>query len=142
VSTLPFAQDILGNLNILTCSPSALQFLTLNMRLLSSNANGSFSLNRFTENTIPSHAILSHVWEADDQEVTFHDLINHLGSSKKDYRKIQFCSKQAGRDSLQYFWVDSLLQYTVPPSTTMLHGTAVSAAENDGSCHLNFECQT
>jgi hypothetical protein len=77
------------------------------MRLLSSNADGSFSLNRFTGNNIPSYAILSHTWEADDQEVTFHDLMNHLGISKKGYRKIQFCGEQAKRDGLQYFWVDS-----------------------------------
>ena len=79
----------------------------LNMRLLKSNADGSFGLTRFTGNNVPSYAILSHVWEADDQEVTFHDLINCLGSNKKGYRKIQFCSEQAERDGLRYFWVDS-----------------------------------
>ncbi|KAF2489697.1 hypothetical protein BU16DRAFT_597186 [Lophium mytilinum] len=77
------------------------------MRLLSSDADGSFSLTRFEGNNIPSYAILSHVWEANDQEVTYQDLDNHLGSSKTGYRKIQFCSKQAERDGLRYFWVDS-----------------------------------
>ena len=77
------------------------------MRLLSSNADGSFSLTFFTRKNIPRYAILSHTWEADDQEVTFHDLMNHLGSSKKAYRKFQFCAEQAKRDGLRYFWIDS-----------------------------------
>jgi hypothetical protein len=77
------------------------------MRLLSSNADGGFSLTIFTSNNIPSYAILSHTWEADDQEFTFHDLVNRLGSSKDGYRKIQFCGEQAKRDNLRYFWVDS-----------------------------------
>jgi len=41
------------------------------MRLLSINADGGFSLTSFAGNKIPSIAILSHTWEADDQEVTF-----------------------------------------------------------------------
>jgi len=77
------------------------------MRLLSTNADGSFSLTQFTGNVIPSYAILSHTWEAGDQEVTFQDLANVLGISKMGYRKTRFCSEQAKKDELQYFWVDS-----------------------------------
>lgn len=77
------------------------------MRLLSTNPNGGFSLTSFTGKNTPSYAILSHTWEDDDQEVLFHDLKNALGSSKRGYRKIQFCSEQAKKDKLQYFWVDS-----------------------------------
>jgi hypothetical protein len=77
------------------------------MRLLSANADGSFSLAWFASNKIPSYAILSHTWEADDQEVTFNDLIDGVGQDKIGYRKIQFCGEQAKIDGLQYFWVDS-----------------------------------
>jgi len=77
------------------------------MRLLSANSDGSFSLASFFGKPSPSYAILSHTWEADDQEVTFHDLTNALGTGKRGYRKIQFCSEQAKKDGLQYFWVDS-----------------------------------
>jgi hypothetical protein len=77
------------------------------MRLLSTNADGSFSLTSFTGNNIPSYAILSHTWEADNQEVSFQDVCNATGSSKNGYRKIQFCAQQAENDGLQYFWVDS-----------------------------------
>jgi hypothetical protein len=94
------------------------------MRLLNSNADGSFSLTCFTGNNIPSYTILSHVWEADDQEVTFHDLINSLGSNKKGYRKIQFCSEQAERDGLRYFWVDS---YCVDKSSSIKLQTAINS---------------
>jgi Heterokaryon incompatibility protein (HET) len=76
------------------------------MRLLSVNAEGNFSLTSFT-NVIPKYAILSHTWEKDDQEVTFHDIQNTLGMSKSGYRKIRFCSEQAERDNLHHFWVDS-----------------------------------
>jgi hypothetical protein len=77
-----------------------------NMRLLSTNADGNFCLTRFTSD-IPAYAILSHTWEADHHEVTFQDLTNGLESEKKGYGKIQFCSKQAKKHGLQYFWVDS-----------------------------------
>jgi ankyrin repeat domain-containing protein 50 len=79
------------------------------MRLLSTNADGSLSLTSFIGDDIPSYGILSHTWEADDQEVTYYDLINNLSgsTSKQGYRKIQFCSEQAKRDGLRYFWIDS-----------------------------------
>jgi hypothetical protein len=77
------------------------------MRLLHSHVDGSFSLTWFASNNIPSYAILSHTWEADDQEVTFQDICNTTGNSKNGYRKIQFCRQQAQKDGLQYFWVDS-----------------------------------
>jgi hypothetical protein len=75
------------------------------MRLLSANADGNFSLASFTDK-IPSFAILSHTWEA-DQEVSFQDMTNALGSSKTGYKKILFCNEQAKRDGLHYFWVDT-----------------------------------
>jgi hypothetical protein len=34
-------------------------------------------------------------------------MIRDLGQDKVGYKKIKFCSDQAARDSLQYFWVDS-----------------------------------
>jgi hypothetical protein len=76
------------------------------MRLLSTNANGSFSLTSFTDH-IPSYAILSHRWEADDQELTFQDMMNGSGTDKAGYKKIRFCGEQAKNDGLKYFWVDS-----------------------------------
>lgn len=77
------------------------------MRLLNSNADGSFSLTSFIGNEVPNYAILSHTWEADEQEVTFQDMTNNLGTSKEGYRKIKFCSEQAERDGLRFFWIDS-----------------------------------
>jgi hypothetical protein len=76
------------------------------MRLLSASPGG-FKLTKFHHNQIPSYAILSHTWDVDDQEVSFEDLINATGSSKKGYRKIQFCAQRAEIDGLRYFWIDS-----------------------------------
>ncbi|KAH7418739.1 kinesin light chain 1 [Cadophora sp. MPI-SDFR-AT-0126] len=75
------------------------------MRLLQCDTDGAFSLTQFAENDIPKYAILSHRWGA--EEVTYNDLLDGTGKSKAGYGKIQFCGKQARRDGLQYFWVDT-----------------------------------
>jgi hypothetical protein len=61
---------------------------------------------------ISPYAILSHTWN-EGQEVTFADL-KDLGNavdvdtqSKEGYQKLRFCAKQAKRDGLDYFWVDT-----------------------------------
>ena len=77
------------------------------MRLLQCKDDGGFSLNEFFESDIPKYAILSHRWGA--EEVTFGDLMDGTSKSKSKagYAKIRFCGKQAKRDGLQYFWVDT-----------------------------------
>ena len=83
--------------------------LSAPMRLLHVDTNGSFKLTAsFRNNRPPPYAILSHVWAADNQEeVTFEDLTNGMRSSKRGYQKLRFCSEEAKRDGLSYFWVDS-----------------------------------
>jgi hypothetical protein len=76
------------------------------MRLLSASPGG-FKLTKFPRDQIPGYAILSHTWDADDEEVNFEDLTNATGNSKNGYRKIQFCAQRAEKDGLHYFWVDS-----------------------------------
>ncbi|KAF2843948.1 HET-domain-containing protein, partial [Plenodomus tracheiphilus IPT5] len=77
------------------------------MRLLQLHNDGKFSLTEFIGDTIPRYAILSHTWGADDEEVTLADLEMDVGSSKKGYRKLQFCADQAAKHGLRYFWVDT-----------------------------------
>ena len=77
------------------------------MRLLKLNDDGEFSLVEYIGDEVPRYAILSHTWGADDEEVTFKDLMKGTGKSKAGYRKIQFCAEQAATDGLQYFWVDT-----------------------------------
>jgi hypothetical protein len=62
-------------------------------------------LTEFFESDIPSYAILSHRWGA--EEVTLADLTNGHGKKMAGYGKIQFCGEQAKRDGLQYFWIDT-----------------------------------
>ncbi|PQE29295.1 hypothetical protein CJF30_00004368 [Rutstroemia sp. NJR-2017a BBW] len=64
------------------------------MRLLQHNNDSDFSLTEFFESDIPKYAILSHRWGA--EEVTFKDLTDGTGKSK-----------EAKRNGLQYFWVDT-----------------------------------
>lgn len=47
------------------------------------------------------------LWGADNEEVTFADIVNGNGQGKAGYEKIRFCGAQARRDNLQYFWVDT-----------------------------------
>jgi len=78
------------------------------MRLLRRRENGTFSLTTFINlNNVPRYAILSHTWDANDQELTYQEIMNNRGSDKTGFRKIEFCADQAEKDDLNYFWVDS-----------------------------------
>jgi hypothetical protein len=77
------------------------------MRLLRIENNGGFSLIERWGKDIPQYAILSHTWGPEDEEVTFKDLINGTAKKKAGYRKVCFCGKQAAKDGLQFFWVDT-----------------------------------
>ena len=78
------------------------------IRLLERNNAGEISLTKYlVGDDIPRYAILSHTWGADTEEVSFKDLMDGTGKSKPGYDKIRFCGKQARRDGLQYFWVDT-----------------------------------
>jgi hypothetical protein len=85
------------------------------MHLLKLDDHGKPILTQFLAGNIPSYAILSHAWEADDQEVAFKDFITGVGLNMLGYGKIRFCEEQARKDSLQYFWVDScrIISYNV-----------------------------
>ncbi|KAI1166261.1 HET-domain-containing protein [Nemania serpens] len=77
------------------------------MRLLRLQADGTVSLVQFAGEKIPRYAILSHTWRADEQEVTFQDILNGEGKQKIGYRKIMNCALQARKDKFQFLWVDS-----------------------------------
>ncbi|KIW17293.1 hypothetical protein PV08_04484 [Exophiala spinifera] len=77
------------------------------MRLLSSDHLGGFSLTKDLIDNIPAYAILSHTWGAEDDEVTFDDIGSKQAEGKAGYAKLQFCKRQAERDGLQYFWIDT-----------------------------------
>lgn len=77
------------------------------MRLLKLSSLGELSLTKDLIDDRPPYAILSHTWRADDEEVTFSDLKNGLDRGKIGREKIEFCGKQARKDGLQYFWVDT-----------------------------------
>jgi hypothetical protein len=77
------------------------------MRLLRIEVGGNFSLVERIGNNIPRYAILSHTWGEDNEEFNFNDVINGTGREKPGFRKIQFCSEQAAKDELEYFWVDT-----------------------------------
>ena len=59
------------------------------MRLLRLEDDGGFSLVEFVSNNIPHYAILSHTWRANNEELTFKDLVAGTGKSKTGYTKIR-----------------------------------------------------
>ena len=85
------------------------------MRLLHFE-NGHLSLIEFHDKDIPSYGILSHTWGSDLDEVTLRDIADGVtlediaddtNRRKSGYTKIIFCAKQAARDGLKYFWIDT-----------------------------------
>jgi hypothetical protein len=77
------------------------------MRLLYTEDDGSFRFVEFIGQDVPPYAILSHTWGADNEEVTYLDMVNDTGQGKQGYNKIRFCAKHASADDLKYFWVDA-----------------------------------
>jgi hypothetical protein len=77
------------------------------MRLLRVDENIEFSLTDDLDGNIPPYAILSHTWAEDHEEVNFKDLAIGPRKTKSGYKKLCFCAKQAARDGLQHFWVDT-----------------------------------
>ncbi|KAE9364305.1 hypothetical protein N431DRAFT_496840 [Stipitochalara longipes BDJ] len=65
------------------------------MQFLEANNVGEFSLTEALGDDIPRY------------KVTFEDLLDCTGKNKAGYQKIRFCAEQAGRDPIQYFWVDT-----------------------------------
>lgn len=76
------------------------------MRLLNRQPDGTLNLTTHITD-IPPYAILSHTWGADEDEVSFTDLIEGAGHDKIGYQKIRYCARQAALDGLEYFWVDT-----------------------------------
>jgi hypothetical protein len=77
------------------------------MRLLQLEDDGNFGLVDVDSKNIPRYAALSHTWGPDREEVTYKDIVKGTGKNKAGYAKIQFCGKQAAKDSLKHFWVDT-----------------------------------
>jgi hypothetical protein len=77
------------------------------MRLLQLDKDGTFSLIERTGQDVPPYAILSHTWGNDEDEIKFKDITEGTVDDKLGYRKLKFCQKQAAKDDLQYFWVDT-----------------------------------
>ena len=74
------------------------------MRLLTHNKNSKLSLTKDLVNNIPPYTILSHIWSKNNaEEVSYKDIKDGTRKGKAGYRKVEFCTEQAGRDSLQYF---------------------------------------
>lgn len=75
------------------------------MRLLHSS---EYQLGEFIEPAIPSYAILSHMWGA--EELSLHDLQNLQDpsvNSRYSFQKIKKFCGQAQQDGIQWVWIDT-----------------------------------
>ena len=80
------------------------------MRLIEHKDDGSFVLTTFfvKDEDVPEYAVLSHTWLSEGEEVSFKDMEEGTGVTKtKGYDKIRFCGKQAAKDGLRFFWIDT-----------------------------------
>lgn len=77
------------------------------MRLLRHKEDGELDIVNFGDGPVPPYAILSHTWGAEEDEVTFLDLVTGAGKAKCGYHKLWACGEQARKDKLHYFWVDT-----------------------------------
>lgn len=77
------------------------------MYLLRNEDDSKFSLVERTGNQIPPYAILSHTWLEDHEEPSSEDLLGSGGRNKAGYSMLTFCAKEAMKDGLEYFWVDT-----------------------------------
>jgi hypothetical protein len=78
------------------------------MRLLQLKDDDTFNLVEYFDKNVPPYAILSHTWGADHEELVLRDLISGHGTDRDGYRKLLFCGKQAAKDDLKFFWVDTV----------------------------------
>jgi hypothetical protein len=76
------------------------------MRLLKFDS-GNFSLTEYAGDDVPNYAILSHTWGPDGEEVTDKDILENTAMNKTGYEKLRFCARQAMKDGLRYFWMDT-----------------------------------
>lgn len=79
------------------------------MRLLTFDEDGEVHLTRkFFDGEVPPYAILSHTWGAEEDEVSFQDVVGKQVNRKSGgYGKIEFCAKTAKKDGIEHFWIDT-----------------------------------
>lgn len=78
------------------------------MRLIQDDSQGNLHLIEERKSKGTRYAILSHTWaEDDDEEVTFQDMIRGGNEGKDGWKKIEFCRRQAKKDDIQHFWIDT-----------------------------------
>ncbi|KIW95982.1 uncharacterized protein Z519_03048 [Cladophialophora bantiana CBS 173.52] len=96
------------------------------MRLSQILSNRDFWLTEpISDKTIPQEAILSHTWRDKTRELNFEDMEGGSPRDKGGYEKIEFCSKQATRDGLQYLWRAKVCYADVSISKRKRDGTSV-----------------
>jgi hypothetical protein len=77
------------------------------MHFLKVGHNGELTLAENLNPPPSRYAILSHTWGRDDEEIPYDEMKNGLGATKVGYQKLRFCADRAGKDGIDYVWVDT-----------------------------------
>lgn len=77
------------------------------MRLLQLMDDGNIEFTEYVGKDAPPYAILSHRWGDAGDEVSYADVVEGCHRSKVGYANIRSCGKQAKKDGLTHFWVDT-----------------------------------
>lgn len=78
------------------------------IRLLTRTEDRGYELETFLRRDAPPYAALSHTWSKEQSdEISFQDIQTGSAAIKKAFFKVSFCHRQARRDELDYFWIDT-----------------------------------
>jgi hypothetical protein len=88
--------------------------------------NKGFSLVERVGGNIPPYAILPHTWGLKDDEVTYKDVTKGRRDGKSGCYKLDFSSKQAAKDGLDFCWVDTCCMRNVAQETMPCENGACS----------------
>ena len=61
----------------------------------------------FNDENIPDYAILSHLWDAADQEVSYIDFLSKTKMTTTGYAKILKLCEKARTYDIKYCWIDT-----------------------------------
>ncbi|KAK8014731.1 HET-domain-containing protein [Apiospora arundinis] len=111
------------------------------MRLLHLGDLGELTLTEDLLDNIPPYAILSHTWGALGDEVVLQDIREGYFAHKPGgYRKVLFCGRQARRDGLEYFWVDTCcIDKTSSAELTEAINSMYRWYQNAAKCYVYLE---
>lgn len=77
------------------------------MRFLVLDETGKLSSSKYFTEHIPPYTILSHLWDEEEDELTYQDFEKPILPQKPGLAKLKLCVEQAKEDGYHYSWIDT-----------------------------------